>query len=462
MRFPRLSEVRNLFRTASASHVRALDAATGAKRGQGMGLFGPVNPEVSAGAAITRSRARYLANNHTFLSNGVANQVAALVGAGARPSVKAQDDFTRALAARTFEAWADEADYSERTDFWGLQREMARHLVVDGECIVILHNAPDGLRLQIVPPELLDEAKTATLGDGRDIVSGVEFDAQGRRVAYWILRQQPTSTFAEYAPSVRFDASDVLHVMQPLAAGQVRGLSWLAPAVLTASELDQLTDALIVSAKIAAMHAGFVTDTTSMGGVGDAFAEGIGDISIEPGVVRILPGGATIDFNSPEQLKDAPAFVRLNLQALAAALGLPEHLLSGDLTNANFSSLRAGLIPFRARIEQTQYGTLAPQFLRPIWRRWLALELAAGRVDLPADLRAEWIMPRSLQGLDPVKEIAATREALAAGLMSRTQAVNEFGWSADDLDREIAQDRAREAEMGLSFSTTQKESDDAA
>ena len=129
----------------------------------------------------------------------------------------------------------------------------------------------------------------------------------------------------------------------------------------------------------------------------------------------VLPGGTDISFNSPEQLKDAPAFVRMNLQALAAALGLPEHLLSGDLTNANFSSLRAGLIPFRARVEQSQYGTLAPQLLRPIWRRWLALEVLSGRVELSPEIGAEWIMPRPLQGLDPIKEYGAIKEALALG-----------------------------------------------
>ena len=441
-------------RTAPPPQVRSLDAASGSRRASGLGSFGTINPEIGAGAAITRSRARYLAHNNPFLSNGVGNWAAALVGSGIRPTAKADNADTRAAAGSAFEAWADVADYAGRTDFWGLQRDVARHLVIDGEALVIMHDTADGLRLQVVPPEQLDEVKTATLGDGREIVSGVEFDAQGRRVAYWILPQQPSSIYAEYAPPVRVDAADVLHIMQPLAAGQVRGLSWLAPAVLSASELDQLTDALLVSAKIAAMHAGFVHDTTSIGGAGSTFpeADGLSDISLEPGVVRVLPGGAQITFNSPEQLKDSPAFVRMNLQSLAAALGLPEHLLSGDLTNANFSSLRAGLIPFRARVEQSQYGTLAPQLLRPIWRRWLALEVLSGRVELSPEIGAEWIMPRPLQGLDPIKEYGAIKEALALGLMSRTQAINELGWNADALDAEIAADRAREAELGLTFS----------
>lgn len=444
--------------------VRRLDAAAGGRRGGGMGTFGQINPEIGAGAALTRSRARYLANNNPWLANGVENWSAALVGAGIRPTPRADDADTRRAASRAFEAWADDADAAGRTDFWGLQRDLARHLIVDGEALVIMHDDPDGLHLQAVAPEQLDEAKTVELGGGRMIVSGVEFDAQGRRVAYWILPHKPHSTYTDFAPSVRFDAADVLHIMRPLGAGQVRGLSWLAPAVLSASELDQLMDALLVGAKTSAMFAGFLTDMNQTGAIpfdGDQTG-GILDTGLEPGTLKVLPAGMDVKFSAPDAAKDSPAFLRMNLQALAAALGLPEHLLSGDLTNANYSSLRAGLLPFRARVEQTQYGTLVPQFLRPVWRRWLATEVLSGRLALSPDIAAEWIMPRPMQ-VDPQKDMAAVREALALGLTSRTKAVNELGWNADDLDAEIAADRAREAALGLSFTSTgTPESDDEA
>lgn len=442
-----------LFRASEPPARRMIDAAAGGRRGGGMGTFGPVNPEVSAGATLTRSRARYLATNNPWLVNGVDNWSAALVGAGIRPTPRADDAGTRRAASRAFEVWADGADAAGRTDFWGLQRDIARHLIVDGEALVLIHDDADEIRLQVVAPEQLDESKTAELGGGRLIVSGVEFDAQGRRVAYSILPSRPHATFTDYAPSVRFDAADVLHVMRPLGAGQVRGLSWLAPAVLSANELDQLMDALLVGAKTSAMFAGFLTDLNATGGLpfdGDQTG-GILDTGLEPGTLKVLPAGIDVKFSAPDAAKDSPAFLRMNLQALAAALGLPEHLLSGDLTNANYSSLRAGLLPFRARVEQTQYGTLVPQFLRPVWRRWIVAEVLSGRLDLTPDLAAEWIMPRPMQ-VDPQKDLAAMKEALALGLTSRTKAVNELGWNADDLDEEIAADRARERDLGLTFS----------
>jgi capsid protein len=53
--------------------------------------------------------------------------------------------------------------------------------------------------------------------------------------------------------------------------------------------------------------------------------------------------------------------------------------------------------------------------------------------------------------VDPAKDMAAAKEALAMGLTSRKQAVAAQGWNVTELDAEIAADRAREKELGLCF-----------
>jgi capsid protein len=133
---------------------------------------------------------------------------------------------------------------------------------------------------------------------------------------------------------------------------------------------------------------------------------------------------------------------------LAAGLGLPEHMLSGDLTQANYSSIRAGLLPFRARVEQVQYNTLVPQLLNPVWRRVMFVESLSTDIGEPASV--EWLPPRWAQ-VDPQKDTEATVAEIEAGLTSRKKAVAERGWNIDELDAEIAADRQREATLGLSF-----------
>ena len=177
-------------------------------------------------------------------------------------------------------------------------------------------------------------------------------DAGGRRIAYWVFPARPDH-FATYAPAVRIPADAILHIFEPFAAGQVRGIPWTAPIVLAANELDQLTDALLTGTKVAAMHAGFITDLNSTGG-GDPY-DGDEMPSLEPGTLQRLPGGTDIKFSTPQQAQQTGEFIKAQIRSLSAGLGVPAPWLDGDLTGANYSSLRAGLLPVRARIEQVQY-----------------------------------------------------------------------------------------------------------
>lgn len=434
-------------RPAKAHAVRRFDGAAGGRRGFGMGTFGRVNSEVSASGATIRSRARHLAANNPWLAQAVANWAGALVGAGIVPTPRHPDAATRADLTAAFGVWADNADADGRTDFWGLQADVARGLVIDGEAFLHVLPGEDGPRLRLLPPELVDESLTREIGNGAVIVNGVEFDADGRRVAYHVLPYRPHDQFASYAPPVRVPADEIIHVMKPLAAGQVRGVSWLAPAILSASDFDQLCDALLMGAKVAAMHAGFLTDLNGTAGAPYDGTEtgGIMDSGLEPGTLKRLPVGMDVKFNSPQTIAEIGAFLRLNLQQLAAGLGLPEHLLSGDLSNANYSSLRAGLLPFRQRVEQVQYGVLVPQFLAPVWRQVITFAVLSGDLaaadfeSSPRAYAAEWLPPAFMQ-VDPAKQVQADVAELEAGLTSRRKLVAQRGWSLEDLDAEIAAD----------------------
>ena len=431
-----------LFRKAKPVATRRFDGAAGGRRGFGLGGFGRINSEVAGANSSLRSRARYVSANNPWVGQGVANWAGALVGAGIVPTSDMAD------LTDAFTQWADDADADGRTDFWGLQSDIARGLVIDGETFVHLITTSDGPKLRVLPPELVDESMTRELRDGSYIVQGVEFNADQVRVAYHVLPARPTDQFAAYTAPVRIPADQILHVMKPLAAGQVRGISWLAPIILPASEFDQLCDALLVGIKVAAMHSAFLIDQNGTGGEPYDGTEsgGILDTGIEPGTMKRLPTGFDVKFNTPGQVSEIGSFLRLSLQQIAAGLGLPDHLVSGDLSGANYSSLRAGLLPFRQRVEQIQYGTLAPQLLTPIWREVITWEVLSGATEAPdfeantrAYLRCEWLPPAFLQ-VDPMKQVQADKAELEAGLTSRKKLVAARGWNLADLDAERAAD----------------------
>ncbi|MEO0958147.1 MAG: phage portal protein [Pseudomonadota bacterium] len=446
--------------TAPTPQRRSFDAAAGGRRGSSFGRhFGSHNAAAMHAGATVRDRARRAYANNGYVRNGVDAFVAEAVGAGiAASSAHPEADLREDIDAR-FAQVAEAIDAEGRTNFAGLQRAVVRTVFVDGEAFVMIEETDDGLQLRQIPTEFLDDADTRDLRDGGYVVGGIEFDRFGRRVAYHIRPQRPTDVFPGAREAIRVSAANVLHICEPLGPGQVRGVSALAPILLTLNELDQLQDALLVGAKVAAMHAAFLVDMT--GQSGDPYGgDQDGDVletGIEPGAMLRLPAGLDVKFNSPDQAKDGVAFAKFTLGQVAAGLGVPQHLVDGDLTGANYSSLRAGLLPFRAKVEQFTTGTLVPQFLAPAFRRAIREEYFAGRLELPGFerdpapfLRAEWLRPRPMQ-VDPAKDAEALREMLALGLVSRRQAVRQLGSDVVDIDREIAADRAREEALGLTF-----------
>ena len=70
--------------------------------------------------------------------------------------------------------------------------------------------------------------------------------------------------------------------------------------------------------------------------------------------------------------------------------------------------------------------------------------------DPAAYLSCEWLPPK-FDYVDPKKDVEAEILAINAGLKSRTQAISERGYDAEQVDAEIAADKARSDALGLSF-----------
>jgi len=155
-------------------------------------------------------------------------------------------------------------------------------------------------------------------------------------------------------------------------------------------------------------------------------------------------------------------FAQLSMRTLAAGLQIPDFLFSGDMRNANCSSMRSALVQLRQHLESVQFLTLIPQFHTRVFRRWLTLEVLSGRLDFPDYeenrddyFAAEWYPP-AVAWVDPQKDAQATVAMIEAGLMSRRQAVSALDFNIEILDEEIRADHAREAALGLQFGDSPK------
>lgn len=203
--------VRGFNRVERRTHKRGYDAGR-FDRFAREARMGRTSLETIQAAPQVRSKARYFAANDAHASAGVNALTTYLWGTGAVPA-----HADAGLVAAFLQFW-EECDADGRTNFGGLIAQAIRALIVDGECFLVFRQKQDGLKLQLMPAEQVDESMTRDLGGGAFIQSGIEQNAQGARVAYHILPFLPTQ-FETWSPPVRVDAADVLHLMRPEGIG---------------------------------------------------------------------------------------------------------------------------------------------------------------------------------------------------------------------------------------------------
>jgi lambda family phage portal protein len=437
-------------RLAPRLRTRTLDAGAGGRRWIGASTTGPLNAEIGAHAATISRRAAWMARNDAWAANGVTALVSALVGTGVKPQSQAADAATCAALHARWASWTDDADADGRCDLYGLQSLACRALIESGECFAQLSMAETGLQVRLLDSEMLPLSETRELGDGRRILQGVEFTADGRRAAYHVHKYRPEVP-AFSSELVRVPADQMLHLARLEVPGQVRGLSWLTPVMLRLHDLHSTQDAQLQRQLIAALFAGFIKRPEPGSGLlGETAANP--EPVLEPGTISYLADGEDITFPQTPDAGGVIDFLKLQLRAVAAGLGVPAYLLDSDLSQANYSSLRAALIEFRTRVEALQHQVLVFQFLRPVWRAFVLAEVLAGRLagDLGELLAVEWITPATPY-VDPAKDAAAAAELLSQGLTSRRKIVASLGYDVEALDAEIAADRDRARGLNLAF-----------
>jgi lambda family phage portal protein len=438
-----------LNRLAKRGRERSFEAAAGGRRWADAALATGVVP---VGLATVRNRAQSAVRNSPWAARAVQAWATSLVAeTGLRPQSMHPSPDRRREIDDLFAACAEQCDAAGRTTFAGLQAVVCRSLVEAGEAFVRLRYE-DGLKLQVLDPAQVDANAHADRGGGVRIRAGIEFDALGRRTAYRVLPDPPGEPFATSLQPVRVEAADVCHVYEALSPGQVRGISWLAPVLLKLRDLDAYSDAQLMRQKVGALHAGFLySPDGSAGPYGGEQTGSALESGLEPGVLKVLPSGFDVKFSDPPELgAEYDAFQRWCLREIASGLGLPFELLSGDLSAVNYSSIRAGLVEFRRRVDTVRNQVLVPLLLAPVWRRFIELAVLTGA--LPADDpeigRVTFISPR-WHWVDPLKDAEAEVLAIRAGLRSRAEIVAEHGRDIEEVDRERAEDRRRERALSL-------------
>lgn len=406
---------------------------------------------------------RDLVRNNPLAARAVSAIAANVVGAGIEfavlsPKKRLKTDLQR-LAAQHLGTPA--IDFDGRLTLYGLQSLIMRTVVESGEALIVRYlpdatqRLPVPLQVRVLEPDYLDDGKYGTAPGGGVIFQGIEFDARGRRVAYWLFDQHPGGDIGLRTPaSNRVPASDVIHVYRLDRPGQVRGVPWGAPAIVTMWDLAEYKDAELMRQKIAACFAVFWTgaEGSNLGAKVSENERSRGDApleTVEPGTIQRLPLGADVKFVTPPTVAGYADFLRVGARDVAAGYGVPYEIVTGDLSQVSFISGRLGQIQFQRDVEQWRWQMLIPHACDGIGA-WF-LEAAAIALGQPTnEVRLDWTPPRR-EMVDPKSEIPAMVASIRGGLSSRSEELRKLGYEPEAMDQEIAEDNRRADALGNRF-----------
>jgi lambda family phage portal protein len=335
----------------------------------------------------------------------------------------------------------------------------------DGEVLIRKVEGNDrgihGCQLQLLPGHVLDEELNRELSNGHRIRMGVEFDGFMKPVAYWIRKETNTSDIhGNWSRHYdRIPAEQIIHLFVPEEVNQWRGVPWAYAALRSARMLDQYQEAAQVAANVGAAKMGFFQQKDPEAGApmrvdeeedGEPLDSGQDFISeAAPGQFDVIPDGyelAEWDPDYPHANYDP--FVKALSRTIATGCLVSYHGLTGDLTQVNFSSIRAGTLDEREMWKQLQ-GWYIDTVKVPVFEWWLARALIYDR-DLSRlpfaqfdKFNAPMFFGRRWEWVDPKSDIAALKEAVALGIKSRGEIIRERGRDPEEVWTELEAEEAR-------------------
>lgn len=381
---------------------------------------------------------------------------------------------------REFGLWADTpvCDAERVDNFWKMQQLAYLGFLMNGDAVALLplkeqKGQPYSLRVwlleadRVCSPNGYDRLAPCNVQgyDVHNIVQGVETDAEGMVVAYWVCNRHPLGSFSATGSDgiewTRVEAygentgrRNVLHVMNRERAGQRRGVPMLAPVLEALKQFGRYTDAEITAAVISAAFTVFVesespSDTHVFGEMiqkdEQIEPQEQGSVELAPGAIIDLAPGEKVEFADPKHPNSGyDAFTNAMIKLIAAAMEIPPEAMM-KMFSTSYSAARGALNEFWRTCGMLR-DYFADDFCQPIYEEWFAEAVARGRIHAPgffsdpairkAYTACAWNGP-ARTNLNPVQEVDAAIKRVEAGFSTAQQETAQM--TGGDYNRNIEQ-----------------------
>lgn len=351
------------------------------------------------------------------------------------------------------------------------------HKLIDGESLLLPYWLPDRVgrgaaryatAFMGIDPDRLSNPFMGP--DSRYMRNGVEIDDYAAPVAYHIRKAEPNDWYNavesmqwERVPREDDDGfTRVIHDFDRERYGQNRGVSVFAPVLSRLKMLARYYGIELQAATVASVFGTFITspfdndlvqdaltapqgDTVALGAYQDlrsAFHEKHKLQMNNVQVPMLAPGEDIKTVSAAHPHGDFTPFTHEMLRGVAAALGVSETQVHKDLSSANYSSIRAGLVEaertFTRRCNEFDLNTADPALAC-----WMQEAMERGDLPLPkgapefmeartAYVGGRWLGPAA-GWVDPVAERQGVVLGLDAGLTTLEDECAKQGLDVEEV-----------------------------
>jgi len=465
-----------------------------------------VTADMYLDAVVRRSRA--LADDNPIIDGLLSTIVNNTVGSsGIYPEAATGDAEVDAQINEIVHGAMEGVDASREITLAESQARFVREVACGGEALThvpivdAFRGHARGPAIELVDRDLIPLTMTGELLDGGNgamgmisgaglfaggkpfVRQGVEFDALGRRVAYYVYKVHPNDGFlgTQIAGPVidrdvvrRLPATSATLGFRPRRVGQVRGVPWIASTIRTVRDEDAFREAYLMLARTAACLSAFIKGYTppvsrKSGIVGESAPDspfqdlaGVPFDRLEPGMIGILPPGAELQIASANL--PPPTFaetIKLLHRSIAAGAGIAYSVLAHDYASATFSAIRAESLESRSGYRTIQSRNIWAQHSLPWYCAVIDWAWLSGKIKISAEFaRRLELNPRLIykhsvvapgwEWVNPQQEAQAAEAELRMGSATLAQICAQKGQSwrtvmAQRCKEEVEWNRQREA-----------------
>ena len=368
--------------------------------------------------------------------------------------------------AEYFHAWCKKADVTGRHSFRQLVGMALQMRPVDGDCGFALRKTPDGLRLQLVPADLIGNPNEISMFD--KYIDGIVVDDFGKPVAFRVFQRDRNGSYSnpEDVPARAF-----CHYFDPFRADQYRGVTEFHAVINTARMLKGILDAEQVGVRFASQQAALVFNERGSASPRQAFSAAP-SLTLDNGQQRkdeISEMGMIKYFNTSDKVEVMPSrpssaftgFVEHLMDEIAMGLGIPAGVLFGT-QGYKGPNVRAEFAQ-ADRVWDRHRGVLSDKVLDPIKNDVILIAIAEGEIPAPPAkagetevqalrraLRGEWRWPARMS-IDVGRESTANLNENRQGIKSGQQIAAENGYDYEDTLEQLAIEAAKVSELAARY-----------